>query len=139
MLSAAFRGWVQFWMWNQGVRTAYELDYATIKHSLDLKRLGTTVRETNERKAHGVTEDYGSGGPKYRGLAGGGARKPPVPRSLHQRHVARPVKCRHCAALYLESQNHAVVCAFHPGEYKAACPVRGRRSRSLALSLSRSR
>jgi hypothetical protein len=108
-------------MWQQGVRSAYLLDFAALKHALDLKRVQATGREANERKAHTVTQDYATTtqAPQPKRLP----RKPAVPKSLLQRHVARPVKCRQCALLYLESQNHAAACPFHPGEYQAACPA----------------
>jgi hypothetical protein len=128
ILGAAFKGWVQFYMWQQGVRSAYMLDYATIKHSLDIKRTKVSIREANERKAYTVTADYTKTGPQkkqlYKGQPQKAPKKPTVPKSLLQRHIARPVKCRHCALLYLESQNHAIACPYHPGEYKAACPVK---------------
>ncbi|CAN0561899.1 unnamed protein product, partial [Ectocarpus sp. 12 AP-2014] len=34
----------------------------------------------------------------------------------------RPIRCRNCKELYLEAQNHDLCCAYHPGEYKRACP-----------------
>lgn len=34
----------------------------------------------------------------------------------------RPIRCRNCQELYLEPQNHDLCCAYHPGEYKRACP-----------------
>jgi len=127
ILGTAFKGWVQFWLWNQGVRSAFELDYAVIKHSLDLKRVRPALREHNERKANTVTEEYNkntqAGGPKHPNLIKPLPKKPTVPKTMLQRHIARPVKCRHCASFYLEAQNHSLACAFHPGEYKAACPA----------------
>lgn len=34
----------------------------------------------------------------------------------------RPIRCRNCQRFYLEPQNHDLCCAYHPGEYKRACP-----------------
>jgi len=125
IINAAFRGWVQFWMWQQGVRSAFELDYAVLKHQLDMKRMRPAVQESNERKANTVTEDYASLSGKIPDFQASSkkSRKPVIPKTLHQRHVARPVKCRHCSNFFLEGQNHATACAYHPGEYKSACPV----------------
>jgi len=156
MLGAAFRGWVQFWMWNQGVRSAFQLDFATLKHSLDIRRLRGEQREASERRAGVVTEDYTSKGDRGQGKGGfgkpeGGAtpgstsrapgkkplsRKPTVPRSLLQRHVVRPVKCRHCGDFFLEAQNHAVACACVPRERDRA-PHSGYRVRGRARASSR--
>jgi len=122
IISGAFRGWVQFWMWQQGVRSAFELDYAVLKHQLDMKRMKPTIQEANERKANTVTEDYTTMSLSGKVPEGIKKRKPVIPKTLHQRHVARPVKCRHCSVFFLEGQNHATACAYHPGEYKAACP-----------------
>ena len=73
---------------------------------------GSGTREGEERK--------GGQAPRPLSLR---RKKPMIPRTLHQRHTHRPVQCRHCGLFFLETQNHATACAYHPGEYKVACPA----------------
>ena len=38
------------------------------------------------------------------------------------RHQNRVLKCRHCRADYVATQNTSQSCEYHPGTYRTACP-----------------
>ena len=37
-------------------------------------------------------------------------------------HQSKWMQCRNCKQRYIEGNNHANACLYHPGEYKQACP-----------------
>jgi hypothetical protein len=146
ILAVAYQGWVRFWSWHHGMRSAFTLRYEVIKQKLDIKRLHPTVAEVNERREHGMIAaeldlraDEESKGTSndvidlINGSAGafntGGrptelvAHKQQPQKSLHQRHTTRPVRCRMCKSFYLEAYNTDQSCAYHPGEYTTTCPM----------------
>jgi hypothetical protein len=144
ILVVAYQGWVRFWSWHHGMRSAFSLRYEVIKQKLDVKRLHPTVSEINERREHGMiaanldvpaieeskasTEfdefmENGSGAFNAGGWPTELVAKKQMPqKSLHQRHISRPVRCRMCKKYYLEYQNTDQSCAYHPGEYTTTCP-----------------
>ncbi|CAM9204617.1 unnamed protein product, partial [Discosporangium mesarthrocarpum] len=108
-IRAVFEGWLKFHTWLRSMREAFQLKYSVIKQGLDLNRLYSEIDDQNQRSEN-TTAMYGGG------------TVPRVRKTLLQRFKERPIVCRNCQSFYLESQNHDLICPYHPGEFKRACP-----------------
>jgi len=103
VLEAVFTGWIKFWTWRLGVRAQYNLKYKLVKHEMDLNQASQRIEDAQRRKLHGYAT-------KAKG------------QTILKRHQGRLITCRMCGKDYIEAQNHARACSYHPGKYEVACP-----------------
>merc|ERR1712070_536952 len=103
-LHKRFSSWLRFFLWNRGIREAYQMKYSLIKRKMEIHR------RYNKQLKNGSNEGD-SGEPESSGII-----------STMQKHRERPVQCKNCITFYVESQNHSYSCMYHPGSYKMLCP-----------------
>lgn len=98
----SFSSWARYLKWQRGDREAFQLKYQLLRNEVD-------VREAYRDQLLPPPAP----GPTTAAVHKG---------TLMKRHKERLVQCRNCGARYLEAQNQSLACAYHPGEFKVACP-----------------
>eukprot|EP00752_Nemacystus_decipiens_P010357 g9227.t1 len=109
-LRKVFEAWRGFHLWLRNMREAFQLKYGVLKQEIDLNRVYEETDAASQRSQN------------TRPPSGKSGALPLTNKSLLHRFKERPIRCRNCQELYLEPQNHDLCCAYHPGEYKRACP-----------------
>ncbi|CAM9187646.1 unnamed protein product [Choristocarpus tenellus] len=109
ILKEGFQGWLKLHMWLRSMQEAFQLNYSVIKQDLDLDRINSEVDDCNQRTENTTTLHDGK-------------KIPEVRKTFLQRFKERPIVCRNCHCFYLESQNHDLICPYHPGEFTRSCP-----------------
>lgn len=101
ILRERFTGWVRFYLWNRGHREAFEMKYEIIKRQLDIDR--QFRNQLIKSKEDSTVREKGTG-------------------TLMRKNRERSVQCHLCRLFYLEAQNNALSCVFHPEKYSLGCP-----------------
>ena len=123
LLRKALTGWVRWFWWHRGIRNAFELNWELLKRELEVTKLFSQSREAKDRQANIMAKSQVDPEGKLKPVDMNTLARPGAKKSLHQRHTMRAIQCRHCHQFYVEAQNTDMSCAYHPGEYKTACPA----------------
>jgi hypothetical protein len=101
LLLEKFSGWVRYYYWNRGHKEAFTMKYEIIKRQIDIDRKFKQQLNPSTRS------------PDPSSVA--------IPTPL-QNLKSRPIQCKLCSTLYLESQNTSIACNYHSDVFGLFCP-----------------
>eukprot|EP00750_Incisomonas_marina_P027634 INCI6214.3.p1 GENE.INCI6214.3~~INCI6214.3.p1 ORF type:complete len:2817 (-),score=567.99 INCI6214.3:465-8915(-) len=126
-LATAFGGWVSLMSFRGNIHKAFDLRFALLKQEQEIKlfkeETGLADKKRQASSARGnalgrredvlVEEHQDPFNAK---------QHPKFIRSHMHGHVSHRIRCKFCNKWFMEAQNHAEACTYHPGKYVMSCP-----------------